>query len=73
MSQIALLVGYGASAVYPYLALETIAELSPRDIERENPEFRSQDDVIGMLSRIYGDLITPGHTVTVVYFSRIDE
>lgn len=61
------------SAILDRVEVKTIAELSPRDIERENPEFRSQDDVIGMLSRIYGDLITPGHTVTVVYFSRIDE
>ena len=61
------------SAILDRVEVKTIAELSPRDIERENPEFRSQDDVIGMLSRIYGDLITPGHTVTVVYFSCIDE
>jgi glutamate synthase domain-containing protein 2/glutamate synthase domain-containing protein 1/glutamate synthase domain-containing protein 3 len=30
VSQVALLVGYGASAVHPYLALETIAELARR-------------------------------------------
>src|SRR5580704_11993813 len=61
------------SAILDRVEVKTIAELSPRDIERENPEFRSEDDVIGMLSRIYGDLITPAHTVTVVYFSRVDE
>ncbi len=61
------------SAILDRVEVKTIAELSPRDIERENPELRTQDDVIGMLSRIYGDLITPNHTVTVVYFSRVDE
>jgi len=61
------------SAILDRVEVKTISELSPRDIERENPEFRSQDDVIGMLSRIYGDLITPENHVTVVYFSRIDE
>ncbi len=61
------------SAILDRVEVKTIDDLSPRDIERENPEFRSQDDVIGMLSRIYGDLITPTHTVTVVYFSRVDE
>jgi len=50
-----------------------IAELSPRDIERENPEFRNHDDVIGLLSRIYDDVITPNHIVTVIHFSRVDE
>jgi hypothetical protein len=61
------------SALLDRVEVKKISELSPRDIERENSEFRSQDDVIGMLSRIYGDLITPDHTVTVIYFSRIDD
>jgi hypothetical protein len=61
------------SAILDRVEVKTIDELSPRDIERENPEFRTQDDVIDMLSRIYGDLITPVHTVTVIYFSRVDE
>jgi hypothetical protein len=61
------------TAILDRVEVKTIAELSPRDIERENPEFRSQDDVIATLSRIYGDLITPAHTVTVIYFSRVDE
>jgi len=61
------------SAILDRVEVKTVAELSPRDIERENPEFRSTDDVIAMLSRIYGDFITPDAKVTVIYFSRIDE
>jgi hypothetical protein len=61
------------SALLDRVEVKSIAELSPRDIERENPEFRSQDDVIAVLSRIYGDFVTPEQTVTVIYFSRIDE
>ena len=61
------------SAILDRVEVKPISELSPRDIERENPEFRSQDDVLSMLSRIYGDLITPHHNVTVIYFSRVDE
>jgi hypothetical protein len=61
------------SAILDRVEVKTISELSPRDIERENPEFRSHDDVIEMLERIYGDFITPEHRVTVVYFSRVDE
>jgi hypothetical protein len=61
------------SAILDRVEVKTISELSPRDIERENPEFRNLDDVIGMLGRIYGDLVTPAETVTVIYFSRIDE
>lgn len=61
------------SAILDRVEVKPVSELSPRDIERENPEFRSQDDVLGMLGRIYGDLITPDRRVTVIYFSRIDE
>lgn len=61
------------AAILDRVEVKPISELSPRDIERENPEFRSQDDVIATLTRIYGEFITPAHMVTVVYFSRIDE
>jgi hypothetical protein len=61
------------SAIIDRVEVKLISELSPRDIERENPEFRSVDDVINILSRIYGDFITPDHRVTVIYFSRVDE
>lgn len=61
------------SAILDRVEVKSVAELSPRDIEREGPELRNQDDVIEVLSRIYGDFITPQHTVTVIYFSRVDE
>jgi len=60
-------------AIIDRVEVKPISELSPRDIERENPEFRSHDDVIQLLERIYGDVITPLHMVTVIYFSRLDE
>lgn len=61
------------SAILDRVETKTIAELSPRDIERENPEFRNEDDVIGFMTRVYDEFITPAHTCTVIYFSRIDE
>ena len=61
------------SAILDRVEVKTIAELSPRDIERENPEFRNADDVISVMSRIYGDFVTPDNRVTVIYFSRVDE
>jgi len=60
-------------AILDAVEVKPCGELSPRDVQRENPEFRSSDDVIAMMSRIYGDLITDQHTVTVIYFSRVDE
>lgn len=61
------------TAILDRVEVKPISELSPRDIERENPEFRSADEVIGTLTRIYGEFITPAHTVTVVHFSRVDD
>ncbi len=61
------------TAIIDRVEVKKISELSPRDIERENPEGRSMDDIVDLLSRIYGDFITPEHTVTVIYFSRVDD
>ena len=61
------------SAILDRVEVKTISELSPRDIERENPELRHEDEIIGLLARIYGEFVTPAHLVTVIYFSRIDE
>src|SRR5580698_4732765 len=50
------------TAILDRVEVKTIADLSPRDTERENPAFRSQDDVIGILSRIYFFLIDTAPT-----------
>ena len=60
-------------AILDRVEVKTIAELSPRDIEREGPELRDQEAVIEVLSRIYGDFVTPQSLVTVIYFSRVDD
>lgn len=61
------------SAILDRVEVKPIRELSPRDIERENPEMRTEDEVISLLTRVYGEFITPAHLITVIYFSRIDE
>ena len=48
-------------------------DLSPRDIQRENPEFRTLDDVLQLLSRVYDRVVTEDDTVTIIYFSPVDE
>jgi hypothetical protein len=48
-------------------------ELSPRDIQRENPEFRTLEDVLDLLSRIYDRPVTADDIVTIIYFSPVDE
>jgi hypothetical protein len=60
-------------AILDRVEVKTIAELSPRDIEREGPELRTHEDVMEVLTSVYGDFITPQSLVTVIYFSRVDD
>lgn len=53
--------------------VKPISELSPRDIQRENPEFRSQEDILQLLARVYSQEVVPDDVVTIIYFSPVDE
>jgi hypothetical protein len=61
------------SAILDAVDVKPLGELSPRDIQRENPEIRTQDEVIHLLSRIYDRPISTEDIVTIIYFSPIDE
>jgi hypothetical protein len=50
-----------------------VKELSPRDIEHDNPEFRAVDQTIGFLEQIYRREVTLEDTCTIVRFSQIIE
>jgi hypothetical protein len=61
------------TAILDAVEVKPIRELSPRDIQRENPEFRAQDDVLALLSRVYDRPVTPDDVITIIYFSQVDE
>lgn len=61
------------SAIVDAVEVKPCSELSPRDIQRENPEFRSVDEVVVLLARIYGRDVTPDDIATVIYFSPVEE
>ncbi|MHB1859535.1 MAG: ASCH domain-containing protein [Solirubrobacteraceae bacterium] len=48
-----------------------VADLSPRDIKHDNPEFRRHEELINFLEQIYGRRVSMDDTVTVVRFSQI--
>jgi hypothetical protein len=48
-----------------------LAELSPRDIKHDNPEFRRHEELISFLEQIYGREVSVEDIVTVVRFSQI--
>ena len=60
-------------AVIDQVEVKRVKDLSPRDIEHDNPEFRRQDEMIHFLEQIYGRAVAMEDTVTVVRFSQIVE
>ncbi len=60
-------------AVIDTVEVKRVSELSPRDIEHDNPEFRRLEDTVGFLSQIYDRSISTDDTVTVIRFSQIVE
>lgn len=61
------------AAVIDDVDVKRIKDLSPRDIEHDNPEFRSVDQTIGFLEQIYRRQVSEEDTCTVVRFSQIIE
>jgi hypothetical protein len=58
-------------AVIDKVEVKTLAELSPRDIEHENPEIRRTDEMATFLSQLYNREVAGEDTVTVIRFSEI--
>jgi hypothetical protein len=58
-------------AVIDAVEVKRVDELSPRDIEHDNPEFRRTDETVHFLEQIYGRSVATDDTVTVVRFSAI--
>lgn len=49
----------------------SLGELSPRDIEHDNPEFRRIEDSQLFLSQLYNREISLDDTVTIISFSEV--
>jgi hypothetical protein len=58
-------------AVLDSVEVKRVKDLSPRDIEHDNPEFRRTEEMIHFLEQIYDRRVTLEDTVTVVRFSQI--
>ncbi|MGZ8667241.1 MAG: ASCH domain-containing protein [Solirubrobacterales bacterium] len=61
------------AAVIDDVEVKRISELSPRDIEHDNPEFRRLEETVHFLEQIYGRTIGEEDIVTVIRFSQILE
>jgi len=69
-------VRYGArervfDAVIDKVEVKALGELSPREIEHNNPEIRRTDEMARFLSQLYNREVTDDDLVTVIRFSQI--
>src|ERR687886_1107410 len=60
-------------AVIDHVDVKKVRELSPRDIEHDNPEFRRPEELVHFMEQIYGRPVAQEDLVTVVRFSAIVE
>jgi hypothetical protein len=60
-------------AVIDAVEVKQVRDLSPRDIEHDNPEFRRLEETVHFLEQIYGREVADDDAVTVIRFSAILE
>ncbi len=58
-------------AVVDKVEVKRLAELSPREIEHDNPEVRRPEEMARFLSQLYNREVSEDDTVTVIRFSAI--
>jgi hypothetical protein len=58
-------------AVIDKVDVKRLAELSPREIEHDNPEARRPEELATFLGQLYNREVTPEDIVTVIRFSEI--
>ena len=58
-------------AVIDKVEVKELRELSPREIEHDNPEIRRVEEMAGFLGQLYNREVSEEDTVTVIRFSQI--
>jgi len=61
------------TAIIDDVTYKRVGDLTQREIERDNPEFRRVDETRAFLEQIYDRPIDPDAVVTVIHFSQIVE
>src|ERR671925_2016732 len=60
-------------AVIDKVEVKRLGDLSPREIEHDNPELRRTDELARFLSQLYNREVREDDIVTVIRFSQIVE
>ena len=58
-------------AVIDKVEVKQLGDLSPREIEHDNPEIRRVEEMVGFLGQLYNREVSEEDTVTVIRFSQI--
>jgi hypothetical protein len=58
-------------AVIDKVDVKRLGDVSPREIEHDNPEIRRADELARWLSQLYNREVSDEDTVTVIRFSQI--
>ena len=58
-------------AVIDKVDVKQVSELSPREIEHDNPQIRRVDEMVWFLSQLYNRDVSEDDIVTVIRFSQI--
>ena len=58
-------------AVIDKVEVKQLRDVSPREIEHDNPEIRRTDEMAHFLGQLYNRDVTDDNTVTVIRFSAI--
>jgi hypothetical protein len=58
-------------AVIDKIEVKRLGDLSPREIEHDNPQIRHTDEFVKFLGQLYNREVSEDDTVTVIRFSSI--
>jgi hypothetical protein len=58
-------------AVIDKVEVKRLGDLSPREIEHDNPEIRRTEEMANFLGQLYNREVTDDDTVTVIRFSAV--
>ncbi len=58
-------------AVIDKVEVKSLAELSPREVEHDNPEIRRPEEMAKFLSQLYNRDVDMNDQITVIHFSEI--
>jgi hypothetical protein len=61
------------TAIIDRIEVKRLAEVTPREIERDHPQLRRHEDLIEFLSKIYQRPVALDDEVSVIHFSRVEE